>query len=294
MINSLKTKWQRLKYWQKGGIIGFIFFLFLGFVPFFSDIVCGKLFDKYNDRLPCVLIFEQPWKPAFLYTSQVLGYVGEENFVVILYGPVSNILFGIFAGILIGLIIGKIKKKSKKFQKKFWFYTRIIFLVFIIILLIKFNQEKIENKIKEIIIDIKQPTEKPLKKDIYHDTDEHYVIEGEIFMKEISDVEIILHTIRPSPSSPNGPNTLTNIEFFLANNKVSGTVSREEFVTLKIDKDNIKIGKNNFKIIFSYSAGGAFYYSFSKSPLTIYRDTKFNADGLDAINLIKVGKEGSK
>ncbi len=111
-------------------------------------------------------------------------------------------------------------------------------------------------------------------------------------MKEISDVEIIIHMNRlpPHPSS-GAPSTLTNIEFFLDNNKVSGAISRDAFVTLNIDKRNVKIGKNNFRLIFSYSIGGTSYYSFSESPLTIYRDSKFNAYGLDGVNLFKVGKE---
>ena len=86
---KLKTWWQGLKYWLKGGIISLVIFLLMDFV--------FVLFLKLNGGSAA-----SEAESFFGLYAYPLTFFG----ILIQYGP-----FIFVAGALIGLIIGKIKKK---------------------------------------------------------------------------------------------------------------------------------------------------------------------------------------
>jgi len=92
MTSSLKTKWQRLKYWQKGGVIGFI--VGLGIV--YSIINCS------GETTLC-------WSLLLLTaTSVMISNLFSHEILNPIF--IFSVLIQYFLiGALIGLIIGKVK-----------------------------------------------------------------------------------------------------------------------------------------------------------------------------------------
>jgi len=109
-MTSLKTKWQRLKYWQKGAFIGIGASLVMPIYNFLGRI---GIFNNFHDIFfilvsPLValdaVIGWFPWKFCDTFCPE-LHYV---IFAWTLY--ISFYLFiGFIVGALIGLIVGKVK-----------------------------------------------------------------------------------------------------------------------------------------------------------------------------------------
>ena len=72
-----------------------ILILIMGITPFFADGVCRR--DYLNTYISdkCVNLFELPWLPLLYYTTNILGYVGEKNMMVLLIGPAIYLFLGI-------------------------------------------------------------------------------------------------------------------------------------------------------------------------------------------------------
>ncbi len=154
---SLLDWWKKRKYWYTGFIIGFL----LSIVIYFGIGFIRNSIVDYEEREFLQTI---AFMIAFYIPCSIPGLAsGGHPPACVFLGFLMPFVYGIIGAIL-GFIIWKVKNKSRKFQKIFWSCTVTILIIIIILLFVKHNQEKIENKIKEIIVDIRQPTEKPFEK----------------------------------------------------------------------------------------------------------------------------------
>jgi hypothetical protein len=113
---KLKTWWQQLKYWQKGGLIGFIIPIIL--------FLFGLIITPIGYLLVIMAI-----PPFFIFFGlqplDFFGAIGTENIlnveydiaIPILLGVVFTPIFYALIGALIGLIIGKVKRKPNANKK---------------------------------------------------------------------------------------------------------------------------------------------------------------------------------
>lgn len=108
-MKGLKQFWKKLKYWQKGGMIGALLFLIYGILVFFytrsdvSSFVLGGDFAFGILMLPATLL-----SGIFLH----LGIISDTpSIMAYLAVYFSALIEGFLVGALIGLIIGKVKKK---------------------------------------------------------------------------------------------------------------------------------------------------------------------------------------
>lgn len=118
-MKKLKKFWSKLKYWQKGGIIGgFLFTIFAYFWIFIGlDFACNLFYPDKGDFGCLILIV--PLVPAVfvvgLFGDFVRQYSLEANILVnilgYIYATLIYFLQGFILGALIRLIIGKVKKK---------------------------------------------------------------------------------------------------------------------------------------------------------------------------------------
>ena len=94
----MKFNWKKLKYWQKGGLIGLILgplMLFLNFIFVDSDLLVGPIWFISGDLFCLIFNIGSAESCAFLFLY------GGWIFMSILYGLI---------GALIGLIIQKVRK----------------------------------------------------------------------------------------------------------------------------------------------------------------------------------------
>jgi hypothetical protein len=96
-MNNIKKFWEKLNYWQKGGVVGAIFGLII-----------------------LLLIWKLAIEPFTLSNEVAKILVGVPTFLALfipveseltIYVFVLGIVFYSLIGILIGLIIGKVKRK---------------------------------------------------------------------------------------------------------------------------------------------------------------------------------------
>jgi len=99
MINSLKTKWQGLKYWQKGALIGII----LGFI--IIPISFLTIRDNFYESLGGFLIY-LPFSFYSLFCSSSLCL-----WSALTYAIFTAPIFYAIIGALIGFIIWKVRAK---------------------------------------------------------------------------------------------------------------------------------------------------------------------------------------
>ncbi len=86
------------------GTIGL--FVFLGFIPFFADVICQTSLGS------CPNFFMSPWA-LILWTLQIFWHIpGEDGMVVLILGPFIYTIVGIVLGFILYNI--KSKPKSKK------------------------------------------------------------------------------------------------------------------------------------------------------------------------------------
>jgi hypothetical protein len=101
---KLKTWWQGLKYWQKGGIIGALVPIILLALSFFCvSIISGD--ESIFCTIPLVPI-------SFFFVFDILvRFDFLPNKIVMIFYYLFSIVIYFLIGALIGLIIGKLKKK---------------------------------------------------------------------------------------------------------------------------------------------------------------------------------------
>lgn len=81
-------------------IIGAVIGLFVGILPFFSDITCGNMSLSHELRITCVKLFESPVFPILYFTKNILGLSGEQNLIALFIAPLVYISLGIVLGFI--------------------------------------------------------------------------------------------------------------------------------------------------------------------------------------------------
>ena len=103
MTHKMKEFWTKLKYWQKGGVIGFVLIILIN-IMFFS-------FEKLDLFLDILLLID--FIPRLIVESVFdcgLSCLIESSIAII----ILNIIQLTLIGALIGFIVGKIKTIKKK------------------------------------------------------------------------------------------------------------------------------------------------------------------------------------
>ena len=97
--------WKRLRYWQKGAIIGAISYGILPFILYSCKFSCPSLlFDLLHFQGE----FEVMIRDLYIDFSDPIYFIFEFGAVMI-----SSMISGLFLGALIGFIIGKFQKQEK-------------------------------------------------------------------------------------------------------------------------------------------------------------------------------------
>ena len=95
--------WKKLKYWQKGGIIGAISYSILVIFAYSCKMSCPSII---YDLLHFQAKFEVMIREWYIDFTDPVYSIFEFGIIMI-----PSIIFGLILGALIGLIIGKIKEK---------------------------------------------------------------------------------------------------------------------------------------------------------------------------------------
>lgn len=115
-MEKLKKFWGKLKYWQKGGIIGFLLgisYLILFWLSVYLTFLFPNI-DPDNDLFFRILLYPVLMLgilPAMLLTIFPVCEGQSCLDFIRLVGPLISIVSLSLLGALIGFIIGKIKKK---------------------------------------------------------------------------------------------------------------------------------------------------------------------------------------
>jgi len=107
MTISLKSWWQGLKYWQKGGVVGAIISVIF-IVLSLSCIVIVGWGDNVIYCFPIFTIFELAVALTYVFESEIV--------MVIMYFLLTTMIYTLF-GALIGLIIGKVEGRKNYLLK---------------------------------------------------------------------------------------------------------------------------------------------------------------------------------
>ena len=103
-MRKIKEFWNKLKYWQKGGIIG----LLVGLIPYLA-------FYLFNvDMFPFLAIpLAIPVILPMIVISLLVGSQSDPLAIegIAAYALIISPIFYLILGFIIGLIIGKLKKK---------------------------------------------------------------------------------------------------------------------------------------------------------------------------------------
>lgn len=99
-MKKIKQFWNKLRYWQKGGIIGLLVGIIYIIYLFSTTLLIREIFAPLNDLI--------------LHFPRVIGDIVFEcwfcNSLLVFIAILSITQFALI-GALIGLIIGKVKKK---------------------------------------------------------------------------------------------------------------------------------------------------------------------------------------
>ncbi|MBI2650283.1 hypothetical protein HYX04_03140 [Candidatus Woesearchaeota archaeon] len=102
-MRKTKQFWGKLKYWQKGGVIGLIF----GLIVFYFS------FSPFYDSPFLIILIALPYL-SFATILWILNALPNDPLApegIVVIAVYLSPIFYTLLGILIGLIIGKIKKK---------------------------------------------------------------------------------------------------------------------------------------------------------------------------------------
>ena len=114
-MKKIKKFWEKLKYWQKGAIVGIIFGLISWLIGSLTQLILPSV-DLENPSSVLIYSFALLFLGLYI-TGRILfplNYNMDENdFINLVFyaGSFIGIIFYTLIGALIGLIIGKLKKK---------------------------------------------------------------------------------------------------------------------------------------------------------------------------------------
>lgn len=110
-MKKIKEFWRKLKYWQKGIIVGYIFGLISMTMTLYLHLIIPNIPDSIYKYSFFLFFFADDIIRRILFLLNFNLDKATYIKVVMYFGSVVGIIFYILIGALIGLIIGKIKKK---------------------------------------------------------------------------------------------------------------------------------------------------------------------------------------